>query len=565
MRTAKMDARIQPMPLLGLLILVSMVLFFGLDLYPLANGSEGQQAEVAREMIALNQFTIPYFNFTPHLESPPLYNWITAFSYQLFGISAGSARLFSAIASLIALVSVIWFCHCCDRIRLGWITVCMLLSSLGFVWVSRTATSDASFMAALAVSLFYYYLWIEEKKSSSRLFSHIAFSAAVMLKGGWAPYLLLPVILLCPRYFEDCQIKARTYFTLSGFAIVLLPYALWLTLLYMQQPALISHYYALPDSLPPIAQWHFLYYAWPLLLFAFPWVFFLPHQTIYLIKRWYYLNNFNRFCLIWFCSNLLAISLLPVKSPHYMIYLSLPLTLLLAQQVERTIDKCKGGLLRNCFYWLAALSLMVTVSFSVLIYKHDNLLTHSEQLAMIASGCMTLYVLVGFILNFVFRHRQVIAFYLNVALIIPVMIISIVVAKQGADYYSEQRMASLVDKHFSMQPLFVYQDVGKFSSLVFYTINHVNVIKGSADSVLFPDKNIPTRFAISRVDSNDFKKLATTRSVLVTLDNNEELINFVNEMLPLRFCEVFRDGKALLISNQKSNCHRARIALVAKH
>lgn len=74
----------------------AFVFLFGIHYYPLANGEEGQTAQIAREMLSLHQYVIPYFNFIPHFESPPLYHWLTSLSFTLFGINAGAARLVSA-------------------------------------------------------------------------------------------------------------------------------------------------------------------------------------------------------------------------------------------------------------------------------------------------------------------------------------------------------------------------------------------------------------------------------------------------------------------------------------
>jgi 4-amino-4-deoxy-L-arabinose transferase-like glycosyltransferase len=54
---------------------------------------EGGYAEIAREILVLNDWIIPHFNFVRLLDKPPLLYWLTALSYKLFGISEFTSRL----------------------------------------------------------------------------------------------------------------------------------------------------------------------------------------------------------------------------------------------------------------------------------------------------------------------------------------------------------------------------------------------------------------------------------------------------------------------------------------
>ncbi|MCU0589216.1 MAG: glycosyltransferase family 39 protein [Syntrophobacteraceae bacterium] len=54
---------------------------------------EGGYAEIAREMLILDDWIIPRLNFVRLLDKPPLLYWLTAVSFKLFGVSEFSARL----------------------------------------------------------------------------------------------------------------------------------------------------------------------------------------------------------------------------------------------------------------------------------------------------------------------------------------------------------------------------------------------------------------------------------------------------------------------------------------
>lgn len=67
-------------------------------LYPLGGAAhfepdEGRNAEKAREILLLNDRVTPHENFHPVFDKPIFFYWLSAFSYQLFGVSEWAARI----------------------------------------------------------------------------------------------------------------------------------------------------------------------------------------------------------------------------------------------------------------------------------------------------------------------------------------------------------------------------------------------------------------------------------------------------------------------------------------
>ena len=58
---------------------------------------EGRYAEVAREMLRLGDFVTPRLDGVPFLDKPPLFYWLEAASFALFGVHVWSARLVPAL------------------------------------------------------------------------------------------------------------------------------------------------------------------------------------------------------------------------------------------------------------------------------------------------------------------------------------------------------------------------------------------------------------------------------------------------------------------------------------
>src|SRR5437660_8850629 len=85
-----------------LVILLALSLLFFLPKLgmPFLDPDEGLYASIPHEMLSDGDWAIPHINGVPYLEKPPLYFWLTAFTFALFGYSEWAVRLWSALATL---------------------------------------------------------------------------------------------------------------------------------------------------------------------------------------------------------------------------------------------------------------------------------------------------------------------------------------------------------------------------------------------------------------------------------------------------------------------------------
>src|SRR5258708_22461486 len=104
--------------------------FWGLASFGLIGADEPRYAQVAREMLARNDWVTPVLGGSPWLEKPPLYYWQAMLAYQLFGVSDWAARLPSAVDAFLLVFAVYWFLR---RFRPGFALdgALMLASSAG--------------------------------------------------------------------------------------------------------------------------------------------------------------------------------------------------------------------------------------------------------------------------------------------------------------------------------------------------------------------------------------------------------------------------------------------------
>jgi 4-amino-4-deoxy-L-arabinose transferase-like glycosyltransferase len=85
---------------------IAFLWFANLGSRALLHPDEGRYAEIAREMAASGDWVTPRLNGLKYLEKPPLQYWITAASYRMFGVHEWTARLWPALAGLLAVAAI---------------------------------------------------------------------------------------------------------------------------------------------------------------------------------------------------------------------------------------------------------------------------------------------------------------------------------------------------------------------------------------------------------------------------------------------------------------------------
>ncbi len=87
-------------PELLLPLLVALPLFFWGTRGPFQDPDEGMHGSIARGIIGRGDWVTPRFDGLRVLEKPPLYHWLTALTYLLFGYSEWGARLWSILGAV---------------------------------------------------------------------------------------------------------------------------------------------------------------------------------------------------------------------------------------------------------------------------------------------------------------------------------------------------------------------------------------------------------------------------------------------------------------------------------
>jgi len=187
---------------LFILAVLYMTLFFQLGRMALVGADEPRYARVAEEMNNSGDYIVPMLRGKPWLEKPPLYYWLAAAGYRLFGINEGSARLPAALCGaacvllLLVLAGKLW------GEEIGFFASLMLATSPLFFVFNRAASTDPLLAAFLNSGLLIFLFAFERQSIWFFLASGALLGLATLAKGPIALLLaampILPVLVLYP-------------------------------------------------------------------------------------------------------------------------------------------------------------------------------------------------------------------------------------------------------------------------------------------------------------------------------------------------------------------------------
>lgn len=267
-----------------------LVYFQGLSEYSVRMWDEARNGVNALEMLRNGNIIVTHFNGSPDLwnTKPPLFIWIIATSFKLFGVNEFSLRLPSAIAaSLVALTMYLLASFWIKNKWIGILSVFILFSSFGFsdIHIGRSGDYDAVLTLFVFLATIFSFIFVQKWKPSY-LYLAIAFWTFAVLTKGIAGILMLPGVFL----YIILTGKLKQIVTLRAFWIGLLGFIFIIAAYYL------SRNYMNPGFL--LAVWKeefyertvmnnlsqgnsFLYYWNYLREFRFQhWIYFVPFSII---------------------------------------------------------------------------------------------------------------------------------------------------------------------------------------------------------------------------------------------------------------------------------------------
>lgn len=283
----KQDEKGERWGTIALVLLTAAIYVGSAGLPALLDDADSFYAEVARAMNARHDWITPYANTIRYLEKPPLFFWLIAISYKLFGAAnAFTARLPTAL-SVTALVFVT------SRIgkllfgmRAGLIGGLALATSIGMFLFTRIILPDALFTLLLSLILYSFLKWerAEEKSTQTKwvLLMYAFAGLAVLAKGliglAFPAGTLFFTLVLTGRLRDVWRLVS-----IPGILLMLAIAAPWHVLIGMRNPGFFWFYfvnehllrflgkrYPMDYGTVPLVPFWILHIVW-----LFPWSFYL--------------------------------------------------------------------------------------------------------------------------------------------------------------------------------------------------------------------------------------------------------------------------------------------------
>ena len=339
-----------------------VLLLAGLGISPVSRTQEARVLETSREMLGegAEQWLIPKVNGRVRLQKPPLAYWLTAASFQAFGVGEGAGRVPAALAGwltvgLTALVARWLFGN-----RAAFFAGAALTGSFLFFRHSRLAETDV--LAMLFVTAAVYALWrgawvgVDPRAAAAPPivppcpddaplmagagWFHLGAAAMALATLGKGPPAAYPLLFLVVSALVDRRPRALVRFVASGALVTFVVLAIpWFA--YVALNPLISQLVNDLQNSAGGGKGHsgsFVSYAPQLLQATAPWTGIVLVALVAAVRRWKQ-DPRLRGLLVWSGAILVPLCLWGNKQLHYLMPLMPPLMILAGWLLDEVLPR----------------------------------------------------------------------------------------------------------------------------------------------------------------------------------------------------------------------------------
>lgn len=227
--------------LLALLVLLRLVL---MAIFPLGH-SEGRYAEIARKMVAFDDWVTPWYAVgVPFWGKPPLATWLSAAGIELLGVNPLAARLpHFLMAIAIVGLAVDWARR--SGVRQALYVVPLLAASLLFLVASGAVLTDMALCLGATLAMRGFWLAVNGpeagRRGEARLF-FLGLTVMLLAKGpvGWV--LVLTPIAAWTLWTRSAARVWRALPWVRGLLIAVCLAAPWYALAEMRTPGFLQYF-----------------------------------------------------------------------------------------------------------------------------------------------------------------------------------------------------------------------------------------------------------------------------------------------------------------------------------
>ncbi|MDI6852313.1 MAG: glycosyltransferase family 39 protein [Deltaproteobacteria bacterium] len=336
---------------------------------PLIRG-EAMFALIPKEMLDAGNWLTPTLNGVPYLDKPPLLYWLTAVSYQIFGVSEWAAR----VPNLLCALGEIWFtcligAYVLNR-RAAWLGGFILFTSVGFFSQHLIIYLDHLISLSLVASLYCFLRWRERFAIRWASLFYLCLTAGFLSKGlvGLVfPVLICSIFAVYPRRPGTLAL----FFSPWGWAVFLLLVTPWLAAMEINHPGFLRHYFVneqimrfLGQRQPMDINSFSLPGFWLLFgIWLLPWTPLLP-EALYRFWREAAAGPApgpSRLILIWPAVILGFFTLSSSRIEYYSLPALPALSLVLGWRLQRLVESQRDRSLSGALLLLAVAGVLITV------------------------------------------------------------------------------------------------------------------------------------------------------------------------------------------------------------
>ena len=211
-------------------IFLAAIVFYSLNLggTPLLDPDEPVYGQTAREMYQSGSWLTPRLNGNLWFDKPPMYFWLAACSYAIFGVNEFAARFPSVFFAALLLALVFRWTASVFGPNAGLCAALTLGTSLLFSIIARAAVTDMTLCFFMTLSFYWLYRAFESPDEKFRFINLFYFTSgfSVLTKGPVG--LVLPLMAAVPFFAARKRWDViRGLFSPTGFALFALSALPW--------------------------------------------------------------------------------------------------------------------------------------------------------------------------------------------------------------------------------------------------------------------------------------------------------------------------------------------------
>lgn len=497
-----------------ILIACYFLYFCAMGNYPLIDVDETRYVTMSRDLFNTGDWMTLNLNGHYFFEKPPLYFWMEALSFGLFGkVSEATARIPVALCATFGVFLVYFLGRKISSKKYGLISALIIASSLEYIMLARVAILDMLLTVCIAASIFAGFYTLFCKDNFKKYFWWLAYifaGFAVMAKG--IPGVAIPALTLFFAYLISGKWKElfKPLYIIPGiifFLIISLPWHIVMLQTHGQlffQEYIYKHHIERFVNSNELGRKEPFYYFIAVFAIGFvPWIFSFVAQIVLYLKKQLketknYFTKFNdlqplaQFMVlnvIYFLVVFVFFSSASTKLPTYILPAMFPAALILGKfwfdyiykdENERAINI--STLILNFIFIGGAIALLIAPQF----------IKEADRAGLIDMQIPGIIILIGFVLlsSFaIFKDKKLLQF---LSLVILMAFMSVFASKMIFPYMVSFGQDELIDyaKHAKEDNKKISSfGFGSRYSLIFYQNKKVDFMGDTNPNTAKVDKN----------------------------------------------------------------------------